>query len=430
MNVRESAVRAKTAQIELGALSGERKNRILDALIRALEEGREVLFDANRRDMERAERENLEPPLLKRLRFDEKKLSEVISGIRSLIDLPDPVGKVLEARELDSSLELYRVSAPIGVIGMIFESRPDALVQIASLALKSGNALLLKGGSEAVNTNRCMADLIAEATVAAGAPEYWIALLESREEVAELFQLDDLVDLLIPRGSKDFVRYIMQHSQIPVMGHADGICHIYIDGDADPEMAVRLVVDSKTQYPAVCNALETLLVDSRCAETLLPRLAEELRAKGVELRGCPGVLRHIDALPADDEDWSSEYLSLILSIKLVDGLDEAIAHINRYGSGHTDAIVSSNRGKAERFMSLVDSADLFWNCSTRFADGYRFGLGAEVGISTNKVHARGPVGLDGLMIYKWRLYGEGQCVADYSGGGKHFLHRDLQGGKA
>lgn len=425
MNVRETAAAVRDAQILLGSKETGDKNRILEAIAAALSERKEELFRENSLDLEAAREAELEAPLVKRLKFDQNKLDDVLEGIHSLVSLPDPAGRVLEARELDEGLILRRVSCPIGVIGMIFESRPDALVQIATLALKSGNGLLLKGGSEAGRSNRILWKIISEASIAAGAPEGWIALLESREDVKELLALDDLVDLLIPRGSNEFVRHIMNNSAIPVLGHADGICHLYIADDADPEMALAVSLDSKTQYTAVCNALETLLVDRQGAQTMLPLLKRAFEAGGVELRGCRESCRIIDVTPASEEDWSTEYLAPVLSIKVVEDLDGAISHINRYGSGHTDGIITASREKADRFMARVDSADLFWNCSTRFSDGYRYGLGAEVGISTNKIHARGPVGLDGLMIYKWQLSGRGHIVEDYARGKRSFTHRNI-----
>jgi glutamate-5-semialdehyde dehydrogenase len=318
------------------------------------------------------------------------------------------------------------VSCPIGVIGVVFESRPDALVQISTLCLKSGNSVLLKGGSEAANTNRILTETIAEASENAGLPAGWIQLLETRQDVAEMLALEEHIDLIIPRGSNEFVRYIMSNTNIPVLGHADGICHVYVAGDADPEMAVNVTVDSKCQYVAVCNAAETLLVDAAIAETFLPKVKAALEQNGVEIRGCEKTASIIDVKPATEDDWSTEYLDYILSIKVVDDLEAAIDHINRYGSGHTDSIVTADKGKAERFMSLVDSGNVFWNCSTRFSDGFRYNLGAEVGISTNKIHARGPVGLEGLLIYKWQLSGTGQIVADYSGpNAKKFTHKNM-----
>jgi glutamate-5-semialdehyde dehydrogenase len=344
-----------------------------------------------------------------------------------MIRLPDPVGRTLSAVELDDGLELFRVSCPIGVIGVIFESRPDALVQISCLCLKSGNAVLLKGGREAAQTNRVLADVIDGAGRAAGLPEGWLGLLETRDDVAEMLHLDDAIDLIIPRGSNAFVKHIMANTSIPVMGHADGICHVYVDREADLDMAERIVVDSKTQYVAVCNAAETLLVHSEIAERFLPRVQAALEARGVEIRGCGRTAAIIDVKPAVEEDWRTEYLDTIISIQVVDHLREAVDHINRYGSGHTDVIVSSDHERGLRFMNTVDSADVFLNCSSRFRDGFRYGLGAEVGISTNKTHARGPVGLEGLVIYQWRMLGSGQIVADYAGpSARRFTHRPLE----
>jgi glutamate-5-semialdehyde dehydrogenase len=427
MSIRELAVAAKSASIQLAAVEARVKNDALAETAKALRQRSTEILSANNEDLSAAEEDNLAAPLLKRLKFDEGKIADVCAGIESLIQLDDPVGKTITATELDAGLELYKVSCPIGVIGVVFESRPDALVQISTLCLKSGNAVLLKGGSEAARTNKILADVIAQASEKAGLPPGWIQLLHTREDVADMLALHDYIDLIIPRGSNQFVRYIMSHTDIPVLGHADGICHVYVDGDADPNMAVNIVVDSKCQYVAVCNAAETLLVDEKIAPTFLPRAKATLEQKGVELRGCPKTAALIDVKPATEQDWSTEYLDLILSIKVVAGLDEAIEHINRYGSRHTDAVVTADKEKADRFMALVDSANVFWNCSTRFADGYRYGLGAEVGISTNKIHARGPVGLEGLVIYKWKLLGTGQIVADYSGpNAKKFTHKKIE----
>jgi glutamate-5-semialdehyde dehydrogenase len=299
-------------------------------------------------------------------------------------------------------------------------------VQISTLCLKSGNAVLLKGGSEAANTNQVLADVIVKATESAGLPAGWLQLLETRQEVAEMLKMDKYIDLIVPRGSNQFVKYIMDNTDIPVLGHAEGICHVYVDGDVDLDMAVKIVVDSKCQYVAVCNAAETLLVDEKIAKQFLPLIKAALEEKGVELRGCERTCSIIDVKAAKQDDWSTEYLDLLLSIKVVASLEDAIEHINRYGSGHTDAIVTNNKESAEKFMDLVDSANVFWNCSTRFSDGYRYGLGAEVGISTNKIHARGPVGLEGLLIYKWKLRGTGHIIADYSGpNAKKFTHKKM-----
>jgi glutamate-5-semialdehyde dehydrogenase len=426
MSISQLAAAAKSASIQLAGVETRAKNKALAEIVGALKQRSDEIISANKHDLSAAEKNNLAAPLLKRLKFDQGKIAEVCAGIESLIKLDDPVGKTLTATELAVGLELYKVSCPIGVIGIVFESRPDALVQISTLCLKSGNAVLLKGGSEAAKTNRILAEITAQASEEAGLPKGWIHLLETRQDVAEMLALDEYIDLIIPRGSNEFVRYIMDNTSIPVLGHAEGICHVYVDGDADLDMAVNIVVDSKCQYVAVCNAAETLLVDDAIAKKFLPRIKAALEQKGVALRGCEKTRSIIDAKLATEEDWSTEYLDYILSIKVVAGVDEAIEHINRYGSRHTDAIVTADKEKAEKFMNLVDSANVFWNCSTRFSDGYRYGLGAEVGISTNKIHARGPVGLEGLVIYKWKLIGTGQIVADYTGpNAKQFTHKKI-----
>jgi glutamate-5-semialdehyde dehydrogenase len=424
MDIAKIAQMAKTASVHLAAAETDLKNAALAAVARALKRQSRQIIDANEKDLAKAEQENLAKPLLKRLRFDEHKIADVCDGIESLIELDDPVGGTLAVTQLDEGLELYKVTCPIGVVGIIFESRPDALVQISTLCLKSGNAVILKGGSEAANTNQVLADVISKATEAAGLPSGWLQLLETRQDVAEMLKMDKYIDLIVPRGSNQFVRYIMDSTNIPVLGHAEGICHIYVDADADLDMAAKIVVDSKCQYVAVCNAAETLLVDEKIAKQFLPLIKAVLEEKGVELRGCEKTRSVIDVKSAKEEDWSTEYLDLVLSLKVVAGLDDAIEHINRYSSNHTDAIVTNNEESAEKFMNLVDSANVFWNCSTRFSDGYRYGLGAEVGISTNKIHARGPVGLEGLLIYKWKLLGTGQIVADYTGpSAKKFTHK-------
>ena len=425
MDIQSAARAAKAASIPLAATETALKNKALQAIGEALSAEKKAILQANEKDLELGRQSNLAFPLMKRLQFDEKKLTEIISGIDSLIGLPDPVGVTLDARELDEGLELYRVSCPIGVIGVIFESRPDALVQISTLCLKSGNAVLLKGGSEAAHTNRALAEVIVQATESTGIPAGWLQLLETREEVNEMLKMDDSIDLLIPRGSNEFVKFIMDNSSIPVLGHADGICHVYVDTDADLSTAIKVVVDAKVQYVAVCNAMETLLVHEAIAAQFLPLVEQALAAHKVELRGCTKTAAIIKVKPATEEDWKTEYLDTILSIKIVDSAEEAIDHINTYGSGHTDAIVTGNPSTADRFMSLVDSGNVFWNCSTRFSDGYRYGLGAEVGISTSKIHARGPVGLEGLVIYKWRLKGSGHIVADYAEGRRTFSHRHM-----
>ncbi len=424
MQVKELAQLARSASYTLSALPEARRNAALESIQRALKARSEVIFAQNKLDCAQAAEENLAFPLLKRLKFDEGKLKDVLDGISSLISLPDPLGHVTLARELAPGLDLYRVSCPIGVIGVIFESRPDALVQIACLCLKSGNAALLKGGREALRTNRALMAAMEEG--ARGIlPEGWAALLETRDDVNEMLSQDDSIDLLIPRGSNAFVRYIMDHTRIPVMGHAEGLCHTYVDASADVDMAVKVTVDAKTQALAVCNATETLLVHRDIAAAFLPKCADALKARGVEIRGDERTRAMIDCLPATEKDWETEYLDAILSIKIVDSIDEAIAHINRFGSHHTDAILTQDEDAQRRFLTGVDSAGVYVNCSTRFADGFRYGFGAEVGISTGKLHARGPVGLEGLCTYKYHLLGSGQTVEDTVAGRVKYTHRDL-----
>lgn len=426
--IQQSAHEAKQASIQLAALDSVVKNQALQAIADKLAAHASAIVEANKKDMDRSTQQNLAAPLLKRLKFDESKIQETIAGIKSLIALPEPVGQTLAATELDAGLELYKVSCPIGVIGVIFESRPDALVQISTLCLKSGNAALLKGGSEALETNRILADIIQSASEEAGIPKGWVQLLETRDDVNQMLKLDSYIDLIIPRGSNEFVQYIMNNSNIPVLGHADGICHVYVDKDADIPMAVRVAVDSKCQYVAVCNAAETLLVHAEIADEFLPKLDIALAHHKVTLYGCERTQDIIGCKPASEEDWKTEYLDYVLSIKIVDSIEEALEHINTYGSGHTETILTTNAKTAEFFMNIADSGNVFWNCSTRFSDGFRYGLGAEVGISTNKIHARGPVGLEGLLIYKWKLKGAGHVVTDYATGKRAFTHKPLRKG--
>jgi glutamate-5-semialdehyde dehydrogenase len=424
MRVEEQAGRARQASYRLATLSTEVKNRALESAARALEgHGREILA-GNLKDQEQARKLGLKDALLKRLILSEGKLTQIVESVREVVRLPDPVGRRLLVRELDDGLVLTKLTVPIGVIGVIFESRPDALVQIASLGLKSGNAVILKGGSEARLSNRILFTLIREAVEAAD-PAFRDALqlVETREDVRQLLALDQLIDLMIPRGSGELVKSIQENTRIPVLGHAEGVCHLYVDRDAELSMAVELAYDAKCQYPAVCNAIETLLIHGEVAPQFLPRLAARLR--GVELRGDARTRAIIPAREVAEADWRAEYNDLILAIRVVSSLEEAVAHINRYGSHHTDAIVTSDSAAARRFLAEVDSASVMWNCSTRFADGYRYGLGAEVGISTGKVHARGPVGLEGLTSTKYVLEGSGQVVADYAEGRRRFTHREL-----
>jgi glutamate-5-semialdehyde dehydrogenase len=424
--MKKAATAAKKDSFYLAALDADTRNGALDRVISALDSAREEIIAENTKDLDAALADGLPGPVVKRLKFDDGKLDDVIAGIRDLIALPDPVGRKLAKRQLDEGLILEQVTCPIGVIGVIFESRPDALVQIASLCLKSGNCAVLKGGSEARLTNRILYETIRAAGTEAGLPAGFLTLIESREETAELLGCHESIDLIIPRGSNEFVRYIMDNSEIPVMGHADGVCHVYVDKSADIAKAVPIIRDSKVQYAAACNAVETVLVHADVAEALLPPLGTELREREVVIRGTDRVaeiLAGVDAATSDD--WTTEYLDFIVSIKIVDDITEAIDHINTYGSHHTDCIVTEDDETAETFMQLVDSAGVYRNCSTRFADGFRYGLGAEVGISTGKLHARGPVGLDGLTTYKYRLYGDGQIVEDYAEGRRSFHFKDI-----
>lgn len=426
MNIREETKQMKLASPLLAAMPVETRNQALACIRDSLNSHKEEIFEANRKDLALAQENRLAPAVQKRLVFNEAKLADVSAELSSLLSLPDPIGKVTLNRELDEGLRLLRVTCPIGVIGVIFEARPDALVQISSLCLKSGNCAILKGGKETTYTNRTLFTLIHEAAVKAGLPEKCLLQAEQHNEIDELLECHESVDLLIPRGSNAFVQYIMNHTSIPVLGHADGVCHMYVDRDYDSSKAIPLIIDGKTQYTAACNAVETVLVHRDIARDFLPKLAAALKKAGVALRGTEEVNRIIpvDIIP-ETESWHKEYLDLILSIKLVSGVDEAIRHINTYGSHHTDCIITENNETAARFMALVDSAGVYQNASTRFADGFRYGFGAEVGISTSKIHARGPVGLEGLVSYKYKLFGHGQIVGDYASGKKQFHFRDL-----
>jgi glutamate-5-semialdehyde dehydrogenase len=428
MSIRDEARQMKFDAPAMAASTNEERNRALLAVKDALAQAAEQIFAANRQDLEAAERDGVAPQVQKRLRFDEHKLADVLAGIDQLVGLPDPVGRVTLDRELDEGLRLRRVSCPIGVIGVIFEARPDALVQISTLCLKSGNCAILKGGRETQHTNRALFALIRDAAVAAGLPERCLVQAESHADVDELLSCDREIDLLIPRGSNAFVRYIMDHTRIPVLGHADGICHSYVDATADPGLALRVLMDAKCQYAAACNATETVLVARSIAAGFVPLLVENCRAAGVAVHGDAEVAALAQAgqvEPLGEDGYAHEYLDLALTIALVDDVEQAIAHINRYGSHHTDAIITSDEDVADRFCQMVDSAGVYVNCSTRFADGFRYGFGAEVGISTSKIHARGPVGLDGLVTYRYELRGDGHIVGDYASGVRSFHHRDL-----
>ena len=424
--MKEIAKKVKSDSFILMASSNDMRNNCLQNIIKNLNKNREHILSENQKDIENAKAENISSSILSRLLFDEHKMDTVITGINDLIKMEDPIGKITLKRELDAGLTLTRTTTPIGVIGVIFEARPDALVQIASLCIKSGNAAILKGGSEAKLTNRALFESIKEAILQAALPENILIQLEARSDVGELLGCSEYVDLLIPRGSNSFVKYIMDNTSIPVMGHADGVCHTYVDEDFDLEKSVKILIDAKTQYPSACNTTETLLVHEKSVSKLLPKLNEAFKTAVIKVYADKEVLSYFDnADVANDDSFHTEYLEKTINVKSVKSIDEAINHINTYGSHHTDAILTNIDSHADYFMSRVDSANVYKNCSTRFADGFRYGFGAEVGISTGKLHARGPVGLEGLCTYKYKLYGNGDIVADYANGNKEFHFREL-----
>jgi glutamate-5-semialdehyde dehydrogenase len=427
----DMAKEAREASYSLAIMSNTEKNQALDSIANAIWNQRNTLLEYNMKDVETAklllDEGEISEAIMKRLQLDNNKIKDIIEMVKSVARLDDPIGKTEYAVELDEGMELYRVTSPIGVVAMIFESRPDALSQIASLCLKSGNCVLLKGGSETKHSNEMLFSIIRDATPSM--PKGWIQLMETREDVRSMLKLDEYIDLVIPRGSNSFVKYIQTNTNIPVLGHADGVCHIYVDKEADIDMAVKVCYDSKIQYPSVCNAVDMILVHKEIADIFLPVIIEKLNSQNVEIRGDSYVRDNIsNSIKATTgEDLGAEYLDYIVAFCVVESINEAINHINRYGSHHTDAIITMNGKTAASFMGLVDSASVFWNASTRFADGYRYGLGSEVGISTGKIHARGPTGLEGLTIYKYYLKGNGNIVADYTGiNAKKYKHTPIK----
>lgn len=411
----EIAKNAKIASLKVAELDTNIKNQALENIAKMLEEHKSEIFEANAQDLEEAktlvETGEISQSAYNRLKLDENKMRDMIQGVKDIANLDDPIGKVLLKRQLDEDLILKKISCPIGVLGIIFEARPDVISQISSLAIKSSNAVILKGGKESKNTNKKILAVINSALEKTnGFPQNVIQQVFSREDVAQMLKCDQYINLIIPRGGNNLVKYIKSNTSIPVLGHASGICHIFVDKSADINMASKIVVDAKTQYPSACNAVETLLIHKD-----FPKKDELLASL---------QLNEIKLVP-NPESWETEYGETTLSVKTVNSLDEAIEHINTYGSGHTDSIITNDLTNAEKFMNNVDSAGVYFNASTRFADGFRYGFGAEVGISTNKTHARGPVGLEGLTIYKYKLYGNGQIVDDYAKGKKSFHHKDL-----
>jgi len=424
---------AEAAALRIAGLSDEARAEALHSVADAIDANHDEILAANEKDVSEAE-ELLEAgeytqALVDRLELSKSKLESISEMVRSVAGQDDPLGKTQAARKLDEGLELYRCSVPIGVVGTIFESRPDALVQIAALCLRSGNAVILKGGSEASHSNRVLYELIREATVGeSDVPDGWAQLIEARADVDTVLGMDEAIDLVMPRGSSEFVSYIQDNTSIPVLGHTEGVCHVYVDEAADLEMATDISYDAKVQYPAVCNAVETLLVHEAVAEEFLPKIAERYAEADVEMRGDEASREIVAMETATDEDWGTEYGDLVVAVRVVDSLAAAVEHVTTYGSKHTDAIVTDDSDRAGRFMRSLDSASVFHNASTRFADGYRYGLGAEVGISTGKTHARGPVGLDGLTTYQYYLEGDGQLVGTYAGAdAKPFVHEDFDG---
>jgi glutamate-5-semialdehyde dehydrogenase len=431
--VQRTVRRARHAAHILAAVSSERRNEALLAAANAIEARSAEILAANEKDCALAskavESGEMSRALFARLRTTERGVSEMAARVREVAQLPDPLHRRLSAMELDDKLVLYKESCPLGVVGVVFESRPDVVPQIASLALKSGNAVCLKGGAEATETNSVLVSIWRDAISAfPDIPVDSVVLFRTREDVAQILTLNEDIDLIVPRGSNAFVNYVTKNSSIPVLGHGEGICHVYVHEDADLQKAFDIALDSKVQYPAACNAMETLLVHRDIARLFLPQMIAQYRAAGVEVRGCPRTMEYAgveEVHPATEDDWNKEYSDLIVSIRVVDGVNEAIEHINRYGSRHTESIVTESHDVAARFMEFVDAAGVYQNASTRFSDGFRYGLGAEVGISTGKLHARGPVGLEGLTTYKYKLFGDGQTVASYSKGLRTFKHRAL-----
>ena len=435
ITLRQLAEQARSASRQLANLSTERKNEVLLAFARKIRENTELILSANQKDLESADRLKSQGELsdssIQRLKLNGVKIEQMAKNFESVAALPDPVGQVQLATRLDEGLDLHRISCPIGVLLVIFESRPEVVVQISALTLKSGNAVILKGGKEASESNACLFGILDKVLKEfTDLPDGTVNLLQSREAVSEIVQQNDCLDLIIPRGSNALVQHIQQHSRVPVLAHADGICHVYWDQAASLSKAMEIIIDAKTEYPAVCNAMETLLIHEQIPENEIKQLLTNLQEAGVEIRACSAIMKKFSnklngIIHASEQDWKTEYTDLILSVRLVSSHEEAIGHINHYGSGHTDAIITEDRSIAEKFMDQVDAANVFWNASTRFADGFRYGFGAEVGVSTCKTHARGPVGLDGLVIYKYKLYGSGQGVARYHEGGRQYLHQPL-----
>ena len=408
--VSDKAKAAKSGMRILSLVSSEVRNNALQAMASAIRDNRGSILAANKIDMKNGLADCLADPLMKRLELDDKKIEIMADNLVQVAALPEPIGQIDSMWERPNGLRIGTVRVPIGVIGVIYESRPNVTVEVAALCIKSGNGVLLRGGSEAISSNTVIAEILQKSAKDFGLDQaIQFVNITDRQAVQSMIAKHELIDLIVPRGSNEFIRYIMKNSEIPVVGHADGVCHVFIDQNADLEMATEIAINSKTQYVAACNAMETLLVHQKVAQTFLPRIQVRLAQEGVELRGCKTSQSICpDMLAANSEDWSTEYLDKILSIRIVDDFDQAVDHINKYGSHHSDAIITKDYATAQKFLKVVDSAAVYVNSSTRFTDGYEFGLGAEVGISTQKLHCRGPMGLEGLTSYKYVIYGDGQ----------------------
>ena len=423
---------AKDSTYKLQSLSTDIKNKALLEIAEKLEQNKNIIFEANKKDLEYAKKlldENkISLSMFNRLKLDENKMIDIISGIKDVVKLEDPINKVLLETELDDNLLLKKISCPIGLIAVIFEARPDVISQISSLCIKSSNAVILKGGAEGENTNKAIFNIINETLENIKEfPKHSVNLVFTREEIKELLSMDKYIDLIIPRGGNSLVQYIKSNTNIPVLGHADGICHLYIDESANQEKALKICLDSKAQYPSACNAVETILINKNIANEYLPKLYNLFKENNIKMNGCEEVRKILNQSDiAEIKEWHLEYGDKEVSLKIIENTEEAYNHINKYGSHHTDSIISENKDNIEKFMTYVDSANVYCNTSTRFSDGFRYGFGAEVGISTNKTHARGPVGLEGLTIYKYRLFGSYQIVDDYVSHRASFKHKRIK----
>jgi len=434
--VRPIAERARQASRKLATISSEQRNQVIRAAADAIDKSRELALAANAEDLAQADlmlaSGEISQATYERLRLTDKKMDEMVRSMRAVADLPDPLGRVLQRTELDTGLVLEKITCPLGVLAVIFEARPDAVTQISALALRSGNAVILKPGREVERTASLLVQIIRQSLEEHGIPEDSVSMITGREAVREMLAASGLIDMVIPRGSKQLIEFVQANTRIPVLGHAEGICHVYVDASADLQMALDIIDDAKTDYPAACNAVETALVHEAVATQFLPLLANHLLAKNVKLRGCEktrAILHDSFVDRVAENEWQHEYGDLVLAVRVVGSIDEAIRHIHTYGSSHTETIVTEDVAGAEKFLAQVDAAGVFHNASTRFADGYRYGFGAEVGISTSKLHARGPVGLDGLTTYKYVLRGKGQTARDYQGpSARPFTHRVLPTG--